>query len=62
MRDFIKGKLFIGKDPKGLCAGALYLISKLENRQMTQKEKSINPPQELNNKLRTFRNEMTSKV
>ncbi len=38
IRDFIKGKLSSGKDPKGLCAGALYLISKLENRGITQKE------------------------
>jgi len=38
IKDFIKGKFFSGKDPKGLCAGALYLISKLENRQITQKE------------------------
>ncbi len=38
IQDFIKGKFFSGKDPKGLCAGALYLLSKLANRQITQKE------------------------
>ncbi len=38
IQDFIKGKFFSGKDPKGLCAGALYLLSKLANREITQKE------------------------
>ena len=27
-----------GKDPKGLCAGALYLISKVRNKRVSQKE------------------------
>ncbi|MFX1393817.1 MAG: transcription initiation factor IIB family protein [Promethearchaeota archaeon] len=27
-----------GKDPKGLCAGALYLVSKLRNKRVSQKE------------------------
>jgi len=27
-----------GKDPKGLCAGALYLVSKKKNRKISQKE------------------------
>lgn len=27
-----------GKDPKGLCAGALYLVSKVKNKKVSQKE------------------------
>jgi transcription initiation factor TFIIB len=27
-----------GKDPKGLCAGALYLVSKLKKKRISQKE------------------------
>ena len=27
-----------GKDPKGICAGAIYLANRLKNKQMTQKE------------------------
>ena len=37
MSSFLKEKFFSGKDPKGLCAGALYLISKLGNRKLSQK-------------------------
>jgi len=27
-----------GKDPKGLCAGALYLVCKIRNKKISQKE------------------------
>jgi transcription initiation factor TFIIB len=27
-----------GKDPKGLCAGALYLVCKIRNKRVSQKE------------------------
>ena len=37
IRNYIKRKSFSGKDPKGLCAGALYLTCRLEKRPITQK-------------------------
>ncbi len=35
---FIERSSICGKDPKGLCAGAIYLIAKLKNRKISQKE------------------------
>lgn len=35
---FIQRSSICGKDPKGLCAGAIYLIAKLKNRKISQKE------------------------
>ncbi len=38
LRMFITQYSISGKDPKGLCAGALYLISKAQNHRVSQKE------------------------
>jgi len=38
IENYIKNKGFSGKDPKGLCAGTIYFISKLKNKGLTQKE------------------------
>ncbi|MBD3256430.1 MAG: hypothetical protein GF383_15135 [Candidatus Lokiarchaeota archaeon] len=35
---FIGTNSICGKDPKGLCAGAVYLVAKLKNRKVSQKE------------------------
>ncbi len=40
IENYIKFKSFSGKDPKGLCAGTIYFISKLKNKGLTQKEVS----------------------
>lgn len=37
-RSYMKKASICGKDPKGLCAGAIYLISKLRNKKVSQKE------------------------
>ena len=38
---FIRTTSICGKDPKGLCAGAIYLVAKLKNRRVSQKEISL---------------------
>ncbi|MFX0037264.1 MAG: transcription initiation factor IIB family protein [Candidatus Hermodarchaeota archaeon] len=38
LRNFIENSSTCGKDPKGLCAGAIYLISKLKNYKVSQKD------------------------
>ncbi len=38
LKNFIKRCAISGKDPKGLCAGTIYLVSKLNNRKVSQKE------------------------
>ena len=38
LKSFIEKSSICGKDPKGLCAGAIYLIAKLKNRKISQKE------------------------
>ncbi|MBY9005527.1 MAG: transcription initiation factor IIB family protein [Candidatus Lokiarchaeota archaeon] len=38
LRSFIDKNAICGKDPKGLCAGSIYLVSKLKNRRVSQKE------------------------
>ena len=38
LQNFIIKTSICGKDPKGLCAGAIYLVSKLKNRRISQKE------------------------
>jgi transcription initiation factor TFIIB len=38
LKKFIETTSICGKDPKGLCAGALYLVSKLKNHKVSQKE------------------------
>ncbi len=38
LRSFISKFSTSGKDPKGLCAGALYLVSKIMNKRVSQKE------------------------
>ena len=38
IKNYMKNKGFSGKDPKGLCAGTIYFISKLKNNGLTQKE------------------------
>ncbi len=35
---YINRSSICGKDPKGLCAGSIYLVSKLKNRRVSQKE------------------------
>ncbi|GAH07277.1 unnamed protein product, partial [marine sediment metagenome] len=36
--NFIARNSISGKDPKGLCAGAIYLIAKLRNVKVSQKD------------------------
>ncbi len=38
LRSYINKTSVCGKDPKGLCAGAIYLVSKLRNKKISQKE------------------------
>jgi len=38
LKNFIHKSSTCGKDPKGLCAGAVYLVAKLKNRRVSQKE------------------------
>ena len=38
LKNFIKRAPISGKDPKGLCAGAIYLVAKLNNKKISQKE------------------------
>jgi transcription initiation factor TFIIB len=38
LKRFIEKSSICGKDPKGLCAGAIYLVAKLKNRRVSQKE------------------------
>ncbi len=38
LKKFIKNFSTSGKDPKGLCAGAIYLICKLKNKKISQKK------------------------
>ncbi len=41
LQNFIRKNSTCGKDPKGLCAGAIYLVTKLKNRKLSQKEISL---------------------
>ena len=41
LQNFIQKNSTCGKDPKGLCAGAIYLVTKLKNRKISQKEISL---------------------
>ncbi|MFX1236569.1 MAG: transcription initiation factor IIB family protein [Promethearchaeota archaeon] len=38
LKNFIDKTSICGKDPKGLCAGAIYLVAKLKNKKVSQKE------------------------
>ena len=38
LKKFIQKSSICGKDPKGLCAGSIYLVAKLKNRRVSQKE------------------------
>lgn len=38
LKKFMKKMSICGKDPKGLCAGSIYLVAKLKNRRVSQKE------------------------
>ncbi len=38
LKNFIKKTSICDKDPKGLCAGAIYLVAKLKNKKVSQKE------------------------
>jgi transcription initiation factor TFIIB len=38
LKNYINKSSICGKDPKGLCAGAVYLVAKLKNRKISQKE------------------------
>jgi transcription initiation factor TFIIB len=38
LKKFINSSSVCGKDPKGLCAGAIYLVAKLKNQKVSQKE------------------------
>lgn len=38
LKIFIANTSICGKDPKGLCAGAIYLVSKLKNHKVSQKD------------------------
>ena len=38
LKKFINSSSVCGKDPKGLCAGAIYLVAKLKNQKISQKE------------------------
>ncbi len=38
LKNFIERTSICGKDPKGLCAGAIYLVAKLKNHKVSQKD------------------------
>ncbi|KKN17753.1 hypothetical protein LCGC14_0962650 [marine sediment metagenome] len=38
LKNFIENTSICGKDPKGLCAGAIYLVAKLKNHKVSQKD------------------------
>lgn len=38
LKNFIANTSICGKDPKGLCAGSIYLVSKLKNKKISQKD------------------------
>jgi len=38
LKNYITKNSISGKDPKGLCAGAIYLVAKLKNKKISQKE------------------------
>ncbi|MFX1590461.1 MAG: transcription initiation factor IIB, partial [Promethearchaeota archaeon] len=38
LQNFINKTSISGKDPKGLCAGAIYLVSKIRNVKVSQKD------------------------
>ncbi|MFX1457343.1 MAG: transcription initiation factor IIB family protein [Promethearchaeota archaeon] len=38
LKNFIENTSICGKDPKGLCAGSIYLVSKLKNQKVSQKD------------------------
>jgi transcription initiation factor TFIIB len=38
LKNFIASTSICGKDPKGLCAGAVYLVAKLKNKKVSQKD------------------------
>ncbi len=38
LTNFIANTSICGKDPKGLCAGAIYLVAKLKNHKVSQKD------------------------
>jgi len=38
LQNFIETTSICGKDPKGLCAGSVYLVSKLKNQKVSQKD------------------------
>jgi transcription initiation factor TFIIB len=38
LQNFVNSQSICGKDPKGLCAGAIYLVAKLKNKKVSQKE------------------------
>ncbi|MBY8983450.1 MAG: transcription initiation factor IIB family protein [Candidatus Lokiarchaeota archaeon] len=38
LKTFIENTSICGKDPKGLCAGSIYLVAKLKNRKISQKD------------------------
>ncbi|MHA1337236.1 MAG: transcription initiation factor IIB, partial [Promethearchaeota archaeon] len=38
LQNYISKYSISGKDPKGLCAGALYLVCKVKNKRISQKE------------------------
>ncbi len=38
LKSFIENTSICGKDPKGLCAGVIYLVSKLKNYKVSQKD------------------------
>lgn len=38
LKNFIATTSICGKDPKGLCAGSVYLVAKLKNKKVSQKD------------------------
>ena len=38
LKNFIANNSICGKDPKGLCAGSIYLVAKLKNKKISQKD------------------------
>ena len=38
LKNFIANTSICGKDPKGLCAGSIYLVAKLKNQKISQKD------------------------
>lgn len=38
LKSYIEKKSSCGKDPKGFCAGAIYLVAKLKNKRVSQKQ------------------------